>query len=305
MKKIIAILFIFMLILPGCQNRKADYSGFLIYYRSEDGKSLKDIGCSMTADESTTEWLDELTEKLNNGTGVPTGGQPLLSADTKILGTVNNSGILTIDIDKGYYDLPVSGQVLLWAGLTKAFTQSGSINAVALHVNGKPAVDAAGNELAVMTAKMFVDESSDGINNFGSSPMTLYFTDETGSSLVEESRTAFYSINTPVEMAVINELISGPSLTMSGHYRTLPPDLNVLSVTIQDDICYVNFDESFTNSVFDMDPKIQIYSIVNSIASVCGVESVAFSINGSSSVVFKDTVDLDQIFSPVDPVTLK
>ena len=296
MKRVLPWILIFCLGLAGCGSAANDYTGFLICYMSEDGKNLLEAAASPEAAEDTTAWLDEMVEKLNSGSDIPAGGRALLGESMQISTVVNNSGVVTVDIGKGYYDLPVSEQVIVRAGLTKTFTQSSAINAVVLYVSGKPVTDTSGNELAAMTTKTFVDENSDGINNFRSSPMTLYFTDENGTELIPENRTAYYSINTPVEQAVLNELISGPS--QSGHYRTLPTDLNVLNVTIQDDICYVNLDESFTSSVFDMDPSIQIYSIVDSIAAVCGVQSVAFSINGSSSVVFKDTIDLDQIFSP-------
>ncbi len=58
----------------------------------------------------------------------------------------------------------------------------------------------------------------------------------------------------------------------------------------------MNFDDSFTNSILSVQEEIPIYSIVNSLASVCHVNKVQFSINGSSSVTFRKNMKLDQLF---------
>ena len=60
----------------------------------------------------------------------------------------------------------------------------------------------------------------------------------------------------------------------------------------------MNFDESFANSILSVAEEIPIYSIVNSLSSVCHVSRVQFSINGNSSVVFRNSMRLDQLFEP-------
>ena len=112
--------------------------------------------------------------------------------------------------------------------------------------------------------------------------------------LLPEERKVYYSSNVPLERAVVEEIVKGPK--QDGHYPTLPAETNILSVTIQEGICYVNFDDSFTNSILSVQEEIPIYSIVNSLASVCHVNKVQFSINGSSSVTFRKNMKLDQLF---------
>ena len=89
----------------------------------------------------------------------------------------------------------------------------------------------------------------------------------------------------------------------AGNKSVLDPGVNILNVTIQDNFCYVNFDETFLNQPLDTDPKLSIYAIVNSICAVCDVDGVSFSVNGSNEVMYKDTIDLKQKFSPDETLT--
>ena len=296
MKKAVLTLAALILLIAGC-GANSGQQGYLIFSLQQDARKLLESTCYLSSDDiSDEEWVAEMTRKLNEGENVPAGAIPLLPDGVKIQNAKTESGNITVDLEKGYYDQSVALQLMIRAGLAKTLTQIDSIHAMFLTIDGKPAVDTSGNELPSMRSNTFVDENSDGINNYRSTQMTLYFANEAGDGLVAETKTAYYSVNTPIEQAVLNELITGP--TTPGAFRTLAPDVNVLNVTIQDDICYVNFDESFQNSVFELDPKLQIDSMVESLASVCSVEQVAFSVNGSSSLMYKDQISLDQIFTP-------
>lgn len=295
MKRLIICLLIFILPLAGCAESKSASSNNSIYYLANDGKKL--AGAEFKADaEDAQEWAAKMAEALNNAEGVPAGGTSLLSGGVKVNDLFLSGSILTVDLNPAYESLDTARKLLVRAGITKMMTQHKDISAVTVTVDGKPIYDSSGNEIGAMTATMYVDENSDDINNYRSTNMTLYFTDEQGQALIPETREVYYSINTPLEQAVVNELARGPSSI--GLIRTLPVETNVLNVTIQDDICYVNFDESFLNNTLNTSPEVQIYSIVNSLYKVCGVEKVAFSVSGSNQVTLKDTIRLDTVFSP-------
>ena len=67
----------------------------------------------------------------------------------------------------------------------------------------------------------------------------LYFADESGTKLVPEARDVFYDINTSKERIIVDELIKGPETV--GLKATIPSDTKVVSVTMNEGICYVNF----------------------------------------------------------------
>ena len=72
------------------------------------------------------------------------------------------------------------------------------------------------------------------------------------------------------------------------------PAAALLSVTIKEGTCYVNFDSEFLNSVYDVRPEITIYSIVNSLLEGTNAGNVQIMVNGEKNVAYQETVDLSQ-----------
>lgn len=140
-----------------------------------------------------------------------------------------------------------------------------------------------------------MENSGKEINTYQDVTMTLYFANEDGTKLEPEQRKVYYSSNVPLERVVVEQLIKGPK--ESGHYATLPTDTNILSVTISDGICYVNFDEKVQQTTVGAKADTAIYSIVDSLVQVCQVDNVQFSINGETNSEFRKSVPLDQLFA--------
>lgn len=295
MKKVLSLLLICILVLTGCSMKNASKDASGIYFLRSSGKELASAEFHIE-EEDVEKWARKTADALNNGEGVPADGMNLFSGGVRINDLSFAGTILTVDLNPAYESQDTARKLLIRAGITKTMTQNPGITAVAVNVDGKPIYDSTGNEIGAMTAGMYVDDSADDISNYRSTSMTLYFTNERGDTLIPEYRDVYYSVNTPVEQAVVNELLQGPSSIVL--FRTIPAETNVLNVTIQDDICYVNFDEGFLNNTLKNDPEVQIYSIVNSLSKVCQVEKVAFSVNGSSQVTLKDKISLDTVFSP-------
>ena len=78
----------------------------------------------------------------------------------------------------------------------------------------------------------------------------------------------------------MDELIKGPFT--ASLKATIPSDTKVISVTMNEGICYVNFDEGFLNSLSDVLDSITIYSIVDSLSEMPNVSRVQILVNGKS-----------------------
>ena len=63
---------------------------------------------------------------------------------------------------------------------------------------------------------------------------------------------------------------------------TIPSDTKVVSVTMNEGICYVNFDEAFLNAIPDVLDSITIYSIVDSLSELPNISRVQILVNGKS-----------------------
>ena len=91
---------------------------------------------------------------------------------------------------------------------------------------------------------------------------------------------------TAIEKDVINRLIQGPF--EDEYFRTLPANLQVISISVKDKICYVNFDSSFLTDALSIDGNLIVYSIVNSLTELPDVQRVQIMVDGDSNIVFRD-----------------
>lgn len=274
---------------------RAEEDSYFLYYIDAEENSILQVAYEPENAEEGTEALVE--EFIARQTVTPKDSEQyglLLPKGVSIMSYDLQEGTLTLNLSEEYGSLSTSREILARAGLVRTFVQIPGIQRMKLQIAGDPLRDSSGKEVGLLTRESFVENSGKEINTYQRGMVTLYFTDESGKKLLKEERKVYYSSNMPLERVVVQELIKGPE--EEGHYATLPTETNILSVTIQEGICYVNFDESFSNSILSVKEEIPIYSIVNSLASTCRVSKVQFSINGSSSVTFRKQIRLDQLF---------
>ena len=81
-----------------------------------------------------------------------------------------------------------------------------------------------------------------------------------------------------------------------GLFSTLPPETRILNISVTDNICYVNFDDSFLKNTLSVKEYIPVYSIVNSLVENTGVNRVQISVNGSNDSLLKEVFPLNQMF---------
>ena len=76
----------------------------------------------------------------------------------------------------------------------------------------------------------------------------------------------------------------------------MSPETKIVSVTTRDNTCYVNLDEGFLNLPGNVTPEVAIYSIVNSLVELSSINKVQISINGSTDLIYMETIPLSQVF---------
>ncbi len=95
--------------------------------------------------------------------------------------------------------------------------------------------------MGFISAGDFIINTSN-VNAYEKTELTLYFANSTD-KLVAEKRKWPTNINTSMEQLIVEQLIAGPS--DSSHQAVLPSDCKILSVSVTDNICYINFDSAF------------------------------------------------------------
>lgn len=273
----------------GCGKKETESKYKIYYINEEQGEVLAES--FVPSEETTQTMLEEMTEKLNKKNAE---GHTLLPENIEIQSCVDDDGMIRVDFNQEYHDLNPVDEVLLRASIVKDYVQIPNIYLVTITAEGTPIVDSQGQEIGAMSLDSFLENTGKEIMAYQYKELNLYFTNEEGNQLVPEARQVYYNGNTPIEKVIVEQLLRGPG--ESGHYATLPSDTRIVGVSVADGIAYVNLGKQFVDDALPVDAQIPIYSIVNSLIDAGNVSQVQISINGDTSLLFKDKVDMNQLF---------
>lgn len=273
----------------GCGKKETESKYKIYYINEEQGEVLAES--FVPSEETTQTMLEEMTEKLNKKNAE---GHTLLPENIEIQSCVDDDGMIRVDFNQEYHDLNPVDEVLLRASIVKDYVQIPNIYLVTITAEGTPIVDSQGQEIGAMSLDSFLENIGKEIMAYQYKELNLYFTNEEGNQLVPEARQVYYNGNTPIEKVIVEQLLRGPG--ESGHYATLPSDTRIVGVSVADGIAYVNLGKQFVDEALPVDAQIPIYSIVNSLIDAGNVSQVQISINGDTSLLFKDKVDMNQLF---------
>ena len=273
----------------GCGKKETESKYKIYYVNEEQGEVLAES--FVPSEETTQTMLEEMTEKLNKKNAE---GHTLLPENIEIQSCVDDDGMIRVDFNQEYHDLNPVDEVLLRASIVKDYVQIPNIYLVTITAEGTPIVDSQGQEIGAMSLDSFLENTGKEIMAYQYKELNLYFTNEEGNQLVPEARQVYYNGNTPIEKVIVEQLLRGPG--ESGHYATLPSDTRIVGVSVADGIAYVNLGKQFVDEALSVDAQIPIYSIVNSLIDAGNVSQVQISINGDTSLLFKDKVEMNQLF---------
>lgn len=295
-KRLILPLMAVVFLLSGCGEGESPVSNpaegrYLIYYLNASITKLVPQEYE-TETKDKGELVNELMDQFLN---VPTDldCQPGLTDRVTYQGSRQEEQVLYLYFDMNYTAMKAEREILCRAALTRTLTQIEGIDYINIYCGDQPLMDRQGNPVGMLSATDFIMNTSN-VNAYEKTELTLYFADETGNRLVPEKREVVHNINTSLEQLVVEQLIAGPG--QEGHNPTLPSDCKILSLSVTDNVCYINFDSAFANTTLAVNEYIPIYSIVDSLSEMTTVTKVQIMINGSQDVMFRDVVSLNTTF---------
>lgn len=297
MKTIKRLFFLALLlsVLTGCGQQEENATGkeYHIYYVDNDETKIF-AESYLTETEDMRVLLDELIEKLSIRPDKMQYKAPL-AENFELLGYTWDSGQLTINFDEHYKEMDTIKEILVRAAIVRTLTQVENVNYISFMVQDQPLTDTSGVAVGTMSADTFIDNSGNEINTYEKVNLRLYFANENGDMLVEENqRNVVYNSNVSLEKLVVEKLIEGPAT--SGHYPTINPSTKIVSVTVNDRICYVNLNDAFLTQPYNVTSDVTIYSLTNSLVELPNINKVQISINGETAVQYKETVSLTNLF---------
>jgi len=127
--------------------------------------------------------------------------------------------------------------------------------------------------------------------------LTLYFSDKEAQYLVPEVREVVRN-GISIEEAVVKELIAGPADT--AHGRTLPQETRLISISVVNGTAYVNFSKELKTKHWggSAGEIMTVYSVVNSLAGLPGINEVQFLIDGAKVETLSGHIELNRPLQP-------
>lgn len=201
---------------------------------------------------------------------------------------------LYLNFDEKYKNLSFTTEVLIRAAIVRTLCQIPDIKYVDFQVKGEPLYDSYGIPLGTMTVDQFIDNAGKEINTYEVVSLRLFFANSTGDGLVEVVREVGFNTNISKEKLVVEQLMIGPN--NGNTFATIHPDTKLISITVKDGVCYVNFNNGLLTTVGNVTSEVTLYSIVNSLIDLNHINKVYISINGKSNMMFRETINLDTVF---------
>lgn len=291
----VLVLLLAVLLLAGCKKKEVPLeegeSEYQIYYMNQAVNKL----ISRAYRTKTTDTQELIGELMDGLLHVPADleAQPVLSDKVVYQGFRQDDTVLYLFFDNNYTSMNNCQEILCRAALARTLTQVPGIEYISIYSGDQPLMDSSGMPAGPISAADFVDSITD-VNAYERTELTLYFTNADGTMLYPEKRSVMHNVNTSVERVILEELISGPDVP--GLMPTLNSDIKILNVSVNENICYVNFDAVFLNNSLEVKDYIPIYSIVNSLSELSNVSRVQITVNGSQEVTFRETISLNTLF---------
>lgn len=279
--------------LTACNSSKEKYEYYISYIDNKQTQTVQ-VGYepeSGAADGMVDEFLSKLatdTDTVEYVKAIPEG--------VEVESWEIDHRCLRLDFNSAYHKLDVITEILCRLVVVRTMTQIEGIDSVSFSVHGAPLTDNNGTAVGRMTIDSFVENPGEQINSFQHATLDLYFANMEGDGLVKETQEVYYNSNISMEKLVVEHLILGPKKEEA--QKTIPDQTKLINIAVVDGACYVNLDENFRSQNYEIQEPVVVYSIVDSLASLDGIDTVQISVNGDTSGKYRDDLDLSQMYQP-------
>lgn len=115
--------------------------------------------------------------------------------------------------------------------------------------------------------------------------ISLYYVDKSGTKLTSSTVKVIQKPNTPMEEQIVQMLSARGSI---------PENVTVRSVNRSDGICYLDLSREFVGKLSNVKGEPALYSLVNSITGLQGIEAVRILVEGEAIESYRELSDIDK-----------
>lgn len=213
-----------------------------------------------------------------------------LDFDYSVLDIYRKGSRFVVNLDEKYNSLDSTVSVLIRGAIVRTVTQVAGIKTVKFMIEDMPLCDLDGNPMGDFVASDFLDSVGNETGEIEDATVFLYFANETGDRLVKELRSIEYNNIIPLERIIMELLIGGPKA--KGAYPVVNKETELLSISVKDEICYVNLSQNFLTRTVDVTADVTVFSIVNSLTELPNISKVQLLIEGESDLLYNSAVPL-------------
>lgn len=220
--------------------------------------------------------MDELKKGPKTGKN-----KPILEQDVDVLSIDEDNRNITVDLSEQFITGDNPKTLLTTYAIVKSLCQLSDVKSVLVTCCGEQITSSDGTVIGFLSDKD-IDLVTDTMTK-DSKRVILYFADKNGDCLIAENRTIKITDTKPIEQYIVSELVKGP---LSSEAKSiLSQDTELISAQTTEKVCFVNFKSGFIEKNIGNE-KLTIYSIVNSLCELDGVDSVQFFIDGKKTEKF-------------------
>ncbi|MCH5188453.1 MAG: GerMN domain-containing protein [Oscillospiraceae bacterium] len=286
-KKYIMLLGVLMLmLLYGCGDNGVSYT---VYHKNAGGDRLIPETQKIAEGASVEETVSFLMGCLASAPKTESSVR-VLPEGTELLGVSISGKTAVLDLSSEYYDNEGVDELLSRMAIVNTICGIDGVDGVRIRVGGSPLVSKiTGEEIGVISGRDVANGPQDTAIA-AKETVTIYFPDKEGTHLVPERREIELQASISVERLIISELAKGP--TNGDLIQIIPSDINLISIETNDGVCFVNISGDFVDKIQSgsSSTTMALYSIVNSLTELDGINSVQILINGKTGTEFGNFV---------------
>jgi germination protein M len=270
-----------------------------LYFPTIDNSALKRVEKEIPVVDKAI--LKACIMALTEGPDDPALRKPIPEG-TQLLGISIKDGTAVVDLSKEFLNSSGLDEVTSRLSIVNTLAEIEGVDRVRLRIEGEDMVGPSGMPLGDMKPALLDEEG----RPIAGEMMTavLYFSDSEAMYLVGEKRDVEIPAGVSKEEAVLTELMAGPRT--HDLWSAIPDDTKLLSVETKGGICTVNFSREYIENSpgGTAAERMAIYSVVNTLTELDGVEKVQFLIEGKKEKIYTHAV-FDEPFSRDESIIAK
>lgn len=261
-----------------------DTDRYTLTYLDSDVTGLveKDYETTLSRD-ATDALVKEFLKQLQSG-GEDVNAKSPISENVEIVDYQIKNSQLSLFFSAAYNEKSGIEEILSRAAIVESLCQIDGISYVEFYVEDQPLM-LAGNAVGLMNDDSFVLNLEDQ-GQEKSKQVTLYFANAKGTALRGVSTSVTYNSATPLAEMLVERLILGEETIMGLEEQkdeilpAIPEETVLNSLTIRDQVCYVDLGSGFNNLLEGISSEVSVYALVNTLCELSNVSHVQFTIDG-------------------------